>query len=101
MRSNHPEFPGLYRAYLLIALDNGGINRCRSVEDQRRDFDRWADKQPLQTLSSSDAWLSSLSQERLELVASGGQDEPDTIAAKEGAPDDLDDLLNSYFDEVC
>lgn len=85
----------------LIALDNGGINRDRSVEKQERDFDRWISRQDLPNLPEIDRWLGSLSADDLETVCVGGQDEPETIAAKAKAPPFMEDLLNAYFDEVC
>ncbi len=95
------DFPGIARAALEIALDNGGINRFRSQKQQKREFAKWLAKQPPEVLAPIDAWLSSLSDEQLILVCSGGQDEPETVVAKADAPPFLDDVLNSYFEEVC
>lgn len=48
---------GVGRAAFLIALDNGGINRDRSEKRWRRDFRKWADKQPEEMMAPVDAWL--------------------------------------------
>lgn len=93
-------FPGIAAACLIVALDNGGINRGRSQRKQQADYRRWIAKQD-GNLAEIDAWLSGLSKETLETVCVGGQDEPETIAAKADAPPFTDDLLNDYFDEVC
>jgi len=94
-------YPGIARATLEIALDNGGINRFRSAQKQRKELASFLANQPDGMLQIIDEWLSSLSDERLSLVATGGQDEPETVAAKEGMPPFTEDLLNRYFDEVC
>jgi hypothetical protein len=94
-------YPGIRKAALEIALDNGGINRFRTQKQQERELNRWLAKQPSEILEPIDAWLSALPEDQLTLVCSGGQDEPETVAAKSDAPPFLDDILNSYFEEVC
>jgi hypothetical protein len=93
-------YAGIARACFLIALDNGGINRGRSVRKWRGDYERWIAIQagPLAEISS---WLADLPDEQMELVCGGGEDEPETIAARADAPAFTDALLTSYFDEVC
>lgn len=93
------QYPGIYKAALLIALDNGGINRARSRDRQKREFERWLPSQPADIFPAIDEWLSSLSDDDLEIVCCGGDDEQDEIM--KSAPPFTDDLLNSYFDEVC
>lgn len=95
------EYPGIARACLLIALDNGGINRERPVARQRRDMERWIAKQPQEILPAIDAWLAALSDEDLDAFCCGGEDEPETEAIRATAPPFTDQLLNDYFDEVC
>ena len=94
-------YPGIEKAALLIALDNGGINRMRSGKRQRKDLYEFLAKREHDMLKPIDEWLSSLSKERLDLVCCGGEDEPETKAAKEGQPAFTEDLLNQYFEEVC
>ena len=93
-------YPGIAAACLAIALDNGGINRTRGAKKWRADYRRWIAKRD-GNLAEIDAWLAALSHDALEMVCAGGQDEPETIAAKADAPPFMDDLLNDYFDEVC
>lgn len=95
------EYPGIARAALLIALDNGGINRDRSVARQRADFERWIARQPDGPLPAIDAWLAALSDHDLEEFCYGGEGEPEHEALALKAPPFTDDLLNTYFDEVC
>lgn len=92
-------YPGIERATLLVALDNGGINRDRSVEQQKRDLYRFLAKQPDEILPAIDAWFAALSESDLEMFCCGEVSERKDLAAK--APVFADDLLNTYFDEVC
>lgn len=94
-------FPGIYRACLLIALDNGGINRTRSVERQRREYERWLSSHPDEMLQPIDAWFTSLSDEDLDMVCTGGTGEPEVEALRAQGPPFSDDLLNDYFEKVC
>lgn len=95
------KFPGIRRAALEIALDNGGINRFRSARQQGREFARWLARQPEEILAPIDAWLSGLSDEEMFELCCGGQDEPEVEALRRKAPPFTDKLLNDYFDEVC
>lgn len=101
MSGKHNQFPGIKRACLEIALDNGGINRGRSQKQQAREMRRWLERQPQEILPVIDVWFSSLSDEDLSTACCGGQDEPETQALLATAPPFTDQLLNDYFDEVC
>lgn len=90
---------GLARAAFSIAIDNGGINRLRSVAQWRREFLKWAAKRPDDMLRPIDQWLAALTDEQMETVCCGEASE--TEAALVSAPAFTDDLLNDYFDEVC
>lgn len=94
-------FPGIEAACFLVAIDNGGINRERSETQQKREFRKWLSRQDYPNLAEIDAWLSGLSEEDLELVCVGGTGEPEVEALRAQAPAFFDDLLNTYFDEVC
>lgn len=94
-------FPGIARATLLIALDNGGINRGRSVQVQRRDLEKFLARQPSEILPAIDQWLSGLTKEDLDTFCCGGEGEPETEALRRRAPAFTDKLLNDYFNEVC
>jgi len=95
------EYEGIQKATLLVALDNGGINRGRSVAQQRRDLEKFLRRQPDEILKPVDAWLLTLSEADLETFCCGGEDEPETEALRAVAPPFADHLLNVYFDEVC
>ncbi|WAC26376.1 hypothetical protein [Ancylobacter sp. SL191] len=92
-------FPGFARATLLIALDNGGINRGRSEAQMKRELRDWMAKQPAEILPPIDAWLSGLHPRDLETVCCGEASEAAALLAT--APPFTDQMLNSYFDEVC
>lgn len=93
------EFPNIYRAALEIALDNGGINRMRPVEQQKREFDQWLAKEPHDVLRPIEAWLAGLDDERMRSAVSGA--EPEDRALLATAPPFTDDLLTRYFEDVC
>ncbi|MFA6966080.1 hypothetical protein [Bosea sp. (in: a-proteobacteria)] len=92
-------FPGIRRAALEIALDNGGINRSRPIGQQRRELKRWIARQPQEPLREIDAWLAGLSDEDLNTVCAGEASEQDVLL--KDAPPFTDKLLNDYFEEVC
>ena len=93
--------PGIARACQLVALDNGGINRFRSVEKQSRQFNAWLAKQEYPNLAELDQWFAALSEDELELFCCGGTGEPEADAFLAKAPAFADDLLTQYFEEVC
>jgi len=97
--SQNPAYPGIARAALAIALDNGGINRGRTVAKQRRDLERFLAKRPDEMLLPIDAWLSKLTDEQMSVICCGEHEE--MRAALVAAPPFTDDLLAEYFDEVC
>ena len=100
MSGKRDRFPGIKRACLEIALDNGGINRFRPQKKQERELANFLERQPQEILPAIDAWLSGLSDEDLSTVCCGGQDEPETQSLRAMAPPFTDHLLSDYFDEV-
>lgn len=92
-------FPGIARAAFEIAIDNGGINRFRSLKKQQRELAEFLERQPQEILPAIDAWLSSLSDDDLSTVCCGEHSEME--AALVSAPPFTSQLLNDYFDEVC
>ena len=93
------DFPGIAKAALLIAYDNGGINRHRTEREARDDLEKFLASQPNEILPAIDAWLLSLPADSLELVCAGDQNEADKIMIS--APLFTDKLLNDYFEQVC
>jgi hypothetical protein len=95
-------FDGIKRAALEISLDNGGINRDRSIEQMTKELDDFLEKtKDVITLFLIDAWLRSLSEEDMNTVCAGGQDEPETIELMSKAPSGTNELLNEIFEQVC
>ncbi|MGF7005810.1 hypothetical protein [Aminobacter sp. BE322] len=93
-------YPGIVRAALEIAYDNGGINRFRPETKMRKEFADFLERQPQEILPAIDAWLTGLSTEDLETVCCASC-EPEGEALMAKAPPFTDQLLNDYFDEVC
>lgn len=93
------QYPGIRRAALAIAYDNGGINRYRSERQMFDEFERWITHQPADILPAIDAWLLDLSDEHLNLICAG--DEVEQAEILQSAPPFTDKLLTDYFDEVC
>jgi hypothetical protein len=92
-------FPGISRAALEIALDNGGINRFRPPKQQQRELSKFLERQPQEILPAIDAWLASLSDDDLSTACCGEHSEMEAILLT--APPFTDQLLSDYFDEVC
>lgn len=92
-------YPGIKRAALEIAYDNGGIHRDRSEKQMLRELSNFLDRQPEELLSAIDVWLARLSAECLEIVCAGEQFEADAVLRD--APPFTLTLLNDYFNEVC
>ena len=94
-------WPRIGQACFAITIDNGGINRGRSVQKWRRDFVRWITKRPSELLRPIEDWLTTKSAAEIEAICCGGQGEPEQVAAMADAPAFADDLLTEYFEEVC
>lgn len=97
-------YPNIARACQLIALDNGGINRARGAFEQVRQCERWTEDRAqfrFPNIDELDAWLATLTDEQLDSVCCGGEGESDKVAAMAGAPPFADELLTTYFEEVC
>ncbi|GGF56377.1 hypothetical protein GCM10007301_15020 [Azorhizobium oxalatiphilum] len=92
-------FHGIERAFLLIALDNGGINRDRSAEQVKAEIATFLAKEPPEMLADIDAWLAGLTTDQLEQVCCG--EVTDQAQLIQQSPPFTNDLLNRYFDEVC
>lgn len=92
------KYPGIMRAALEIAYDNGGVHRCRPervtidaavallASPAASGFD----------LAMIDAWLSQLSADDLTTLSSGSED--DMARVMQTAPHGTDDLLDLIFE---
>lgn len=92
-------FPGIKRAALEIAYDNGGINRHRTEAAMLRALDKFLASQPNEVLPDIDRWLSSLSDDELQTVCCGDQFDQEAITRT--APPFTNQLLDDCFNEVC
>ena len=97
--AGNDHYPGIARAALQIALDNGGIHRGRSVDQMKKELHRWLAGQPEEEIQPIDAWLSSLSDEDLSTVCCGERSDVEEVLS--AAPPFTDDFLDRYFNEVC
>lgn len=93
-------YQGILRAAKCIALDHGGIYRGRSVEQQQKEAHAWIERQPSELMETIDAWLSTLSDEDMELICCDSEDDRAKTLLVD-APPFTDDTLNKYFEEVC
>lgn len=98
-------YPGIVRATVLMALDNGCINRERSEENLTRDLYNWLNDEAVpefgytpSMLAEIDAWLAQRTDEQLELVCCG--EEGEALTATADAPLETDLLLTTLFMEV-
>lgn len=98
-------WPGLKKAALEIAYDNGMINRCCSEDDWLRSLDPvlGADGVYDTDLECWSDWLLTLSEDELSVVAAGEETEMLAIMARapappSGADGDLNGLLNDIFE---
>ena len=96
------QYPGIYRAAFLIALDNGGINRGRSKEQHARDVERFLATR-VEPLREIDNWLQGLDDAELDEICCGDSESEEGIAVRERHPPPpfADSLLDDYFEEVC
>ncbi len=97
--------PNIYKAALEMSYDNGGINRDRSEEDHRADFDDLigAEGYDFADLKKIDDWLSTLTADQINMLVAGDDEERMALIAL--IPYEIqqktDELLNTLFDEVC
>lgn len=87
-------YPGIKRAALEIAYDNGGIHRGRSEKRMLREFGHWLERQPSDLLPDIDKWLSALSEVDLQTVCAGEVSEADALLAS--SPPFTNPCLSGY-----
>jgi hypothetical protein len=89
-------YENIYKAFLMIALDNGGINRFRSSLTQKKEAEEFL-KTATEPLNKIEEWLSKLSREDLVLLCADSEE----FKLTKEIPEFIDDFLNKYFEEVC
>ncbi|QFT69586.1 hypothetical protein FIU93_22565 [Labrenzia sp. THAF35] len=92
-------FPGIEKACVEIAYDNGGINRMRSEKKMRQECRAFLERADNGYLTEIDAWLAAQSVEDLRIIAGG--EETEIADLMKAAPPFTNALLNQYFNEVC
>jgi hypothetical protein len=96
----HERFPAITAAATLMALDCGGINATRTLEQMLADLDGvladWSDHEG--GLCIIDTWLARLTPEQLSTVCTGDCTEAAVILVK--APARTAELLDEVFDNV-
>lgn len=103
-------YPGIERATVAMAYDNGCINRDRPEERLKQDLAKWlaldaGSKFGLtpEQLEQIDAWLAQLENDRIDMLVAGGEDEQEMLlicAPYPGRGGITDLLLTWIFEEV-
>ncbi len=91
-------YPGIAKACLMVALDNGGINRERPIGMWAGEFSHWLEHfHPIAPLEPIEKWYAQLTDEQVEVVCTDTED-PSFAALHREAPVGALDLLSNYFD---
>lgn len=101
-------FPGIWKATLAMAYDNGAVNAERSESELAADLLTWVNLRPrvITFMLATDRWLDGLSEEDLSTVCCGEEAEADALIRKTGAPIHRHlpryarRLLNDIFEQV-
>ena len=104
------EYPGITKASLAMAYDNGIINRNNSEQEFLKTLDtylrlHWLHADYIGTrtllltqLTNIDRWLDKLDPATLNIICCGDQDEAEWLTAR--APPGTRTLLNEIFEDV-
>lgn len=97
MRRVRQIYPGITRAAVEMAYDNGGIHRFRSEATVVRRLSRFMDTVDLepQQLREIDQWLSLLSEDLMQTAVAG--EEAEMLALMRRGPPFAHKLLNDMF----
>ena len=90
------DYPSLTKAALLMARDSGAINRFRTERQAQNDIAKCLASQPDDVLRAIDEWLSGQSDDDLETICCGDQDEAALLMAS--APPFTDQVLDELFE---
>lgn len=91
-------FPGIAKAALEMAFANGGVNRHRREVDVLKDLEgvlAFSGVDMAMDLTAISAWLDTLADDHLLVVADGEETEMQNLLV--GAPAGTDELLNEIF----
>lgn len=92
-------WPGIERACLEIAYDNGGVNSMRPEKKVFQECRAFLEQNDNGYLDQIDAWLAAQTNEAISIIAGG--EETEIEDAMQGSPPWTNALLNQYFNEVC
>lgn len=96
------DYPALLKAFQLIALDNNGINRNRSAEQQNGEAIQFIiEEEQVKRfdLAAIEEWLKARTDEELDTICTGEESEMEHELFN--APFGTNDLLNHYFNTIC
>lgn len=94
---SHP-YPGICRATLAMAYDNGAIHRGHREADVLRDMAEPLLSYTETQLRAISNWLLTLDPDSFDIVCCGEQDDADTLT--EAAPFGTSALLDAIFDAI-
>ena len=93
-------YPGIERACVEMAYDNGGVHRGRSEQQVRKECRAFIETLNYKAyLPAIDQWLKDLDDETLSIAIAGEYSEINELM--EQAPPKTNKFLNEYFDHVC
>ena len=92
-------YPGILEATLTMAYDVGGINRDRPKAVVLERLERFLDLSDKAVIAPYEAFFSRLSQEELEDVCTGGEDQSEPLLAT--APAGTEEFLVELFQNAA
>lgn len=102
-------YPNIWDACFLITVDNGGLNRNRSVEQIQTEFEAFIErvqKTESWNLVAINNWIGTLDRKsygvldsQFDILCCGEETERDALL--NGSPIGTNDLLEKWFEEVC
>jgi len=91
--------PGLKRACLAIAYDNGMVNRSEGEDLWLRRTDEMLLEAPILLTLEAETWLNELDDEQMLVLCAGEATEAAALMRGSPNPRYVDHLLNCVFDE--
>lgn len=97
--STHPQ---LKEVCLIIAYDNGMVNRSRPEATFLRNAERivFALAHAPEDLTAVETWIATLTEEERETLAAGEHDDMQALLARGPHGQFLNDILNAVFEEA-
>jgi len=89
-------YEAIKQAAIVMALDNGAINRYRTLVQFLDDLRAALEKEDADNLEAANVWLGTLNYEQIDIFTGGSDEEIDAL----NSPEFVDDLFNRIFQEV-